>query len=237
MLSVLIPVYNEVEILKENVQKVHAYLERHSINHELIIANNGSVDGTLELARELASEQEWISVVSTPEKGVGRAFVLGVKAARGDKLAVLDADLSSELLFLNYAFDLLEHAEMVVGSKTLGKQRRTPVRVIGSQLYILFSQIFFDLPLSDFSVGSKAFRVKEILPILDHLDTWTGYTFEICLFLELQGKRVVQVGINCDDRRKSHFNLFHEGYYRYWHLYRSYKLRRNPQSWMNQIKL
>jgi glycosyltransferase involved in cell wall biosynthesis len=232
MLSILIPVLNEEAILQDSVLRVHTYLDSRQIPHEILVTSNGSTDGTDEIGRSLAGAHSWFRFFSLPEKSVGRAFVNGVREAHGDSVVCLDVDLSSELVFLDYAHELLRHADMLVGSKTMGRQRRSPIRILGSQLYILFSLALFDLTISDYSMGAKAFRREAILPALESIDSWTGYVFELCLFLQNKGKKIVQIGIDCDDRRKSRFNILHEGFYRYRHLYRCWKLSRTKGSWL-----
>lgn len=232
MLSVIVPVYNEQEIIVGCIDQIHSHLDTWQIQHEIIIANNGSTDSTLEIVERLVEKDHRLSVVSCPTRGVGLAFRHAVELASCEYLVCLDADLSSDLLFLNMACDLLEHSDMVVGSKTMGRQRRTLIRILGSYCYILITQLVFRLAVSDFSVGSKAFRKSSILPALKYLDTWTGHTLELCLFLEVNRKRILQVGINCNDTRKSSFSLSYEGYYRYLHLYRSWKLISDERSWI-----
>jgi glycosyltransferase involved in cell wall biosynthesis len=234
MLSVLIPVYNEETILESSVLTVHNYLEERAVIHEIIVANNGSTDGTKNIGERLAQEYPWLHFYTLSERGVGKAFVESVKRAKGEYLLSLDIDLSSELTFIDFAQDLLDYCDMVVGSKTMGNQRRTVMRVLASQMYILFSQVFFQLTISDYSIGCKAYKKSAIVNALSHLDHWTGYVFELCLFLRLRGKRVLQVGIDCDDTRKSHFSLLHEGVYRYSHLFRCFRRLKDKTSWLHK---
>lgn len=236
MISVVIPVYNEAELLERSVRSVNEYLKTRGIEHEVIVVSNGSTDTTAAIARELAEKNSWLRFFELPARGPGAAFVAGVREARGEIIVSLDADLSSELRFLDFANDLLKYADMVVGSKTLGRQRRSAVRVIGSQLYLLFTYLLFDLTISDYSIGCKAYRRDAIQAALPHLDSWTGYVFELCLFLNVRGKKILQVGIECDDRRKSRFNLIHEAFHRYTHLYRCRRLLSRPNSWFRSAQ-
>jgi hypothetical protein len=80
-------------------------------------------------------------------------------------------------------------------------------------------------------MGCKGYRKESILEVLDHLDHWTGYTFEAFLFLHLQRKKIAQVGIDCEDTRTSRFNLLHEGYYRFRHLYQMKKRLQTSPFW------
>ncbi len=223
LLTVFFPLYNEQDILEQTIRMTHDYLEQRSIDHEIIAVDNGSVDQTADIGRRLSAHYPWFRFDSLPQRGAGRAFAHGVRQAKGSIFIALDADLSSDLIFIDYALDLLKYSEMVVGSKTMGDQRRTAVRIFGSQLYILCTQLLLNLTISDYSIGSKAYQRAEIIEYMDRLDSWTGHTLELAVYLKKRGKRIVQIGINCDDKRKSHFNLLHEGWYRYLHLFKVWR--------------
>jgi len=233
MISFLIPVYNEETLLENTVSTVSEYAERCGLDYEIIVVDNGSTDATLPIGEDLAAKHDFFRIFHLDERSVGKAFVLGVESANGEIVISLDADLSSDLTFIDYVSELDLHFDMLVGSKTMGNQRRTVTRIVGSFLYIFFTQVVFDMSISDFSLGAKAYRREAILEALPHLDDWTGYVFELCLFLNLRAKRVIQVGINCEDTRKSRFNLLHEGLYRYAHLYRCWRRVRDKQSWFH----
>lgn len=231
MITVLFPVYNEEEILRDSVLQVHRYLEERGFLYEIVAVSNGSTDRTVAIGTEMAREYPWFRFFHIEERGVGRAFVVGAREARGESIISLDIDLPTELSFIDYAQDLLKYCDMVVGSKSMGNQSRALTRVLGSQLYILVAQLVFRLTISDYAPSTKAFRRDALLKALQHLDPWTGYVFELCLYFRIHNLRVVQIGVDCEDRRKSRFNLFHEGFYRYSHLYRCFKALRNRSSW------
>lgn len=230
-LSVFIPAYNEIECFETSVNTVHEYLNSHSIDHEVIVVDNGSSDGTGELGKDLALKHDWLKFKKIEARGAGNAFRKGVTLASSEKVICLDMDLSSDLLFLVLAYNLLDYSDMVVGSKTLGAQRRSFFRIAGSQTYIMLANLWLSLTVSDYSIGCKAFKKSQVLPILNDLDGWTGYMLELVLFARIQKRKVVQIGVDCDDRRPSHFNLFHEGVYRYRHLYATYKELKSKASW------
>lgn len=235
MLSLLIPLYNEADILEFSVEKLLSYLRSRALDAEIILLDNGSKDGTEKIAEKLSAEHAEVRAVSLTERGPGRAFSQGLREARADIVLTLDADLSSDLQFIENAFRLMDAADIVVGSKSLGNQRRTPLRIFASQLYIFFAQTAFGLHLSDYSIGCKCFRRSKISPALDHLDPWTGFVLELCIFARLQGLHLVQVGIDCEDYRRSHFSLMHEGFYRFRHLFRCWRTWQDKRSWFQQV--
>ena len=236
MISIVIPVFNEELILKGSIEKLSVWLKDHPTPFEVIAVDNGSTDRTPELAREIEKIYPWFRFFQIPQKSVGKAFAKGVREAKYEFIISLDADLSVGLIFIEYAESLLKYSSMVVGSKTLGQQKRSMVRILGSQIYLVVTQVLFQMTITDFSMGAKGYRKSVILPILDSIDTWTAYVFEICTWLILNKKTVLQIGVFCDDNRKSRFNIWHEGYYRYMNLYRVWKELKNPESWFQKIK-
>ncbi len=221
-LSILIPVCNEELLLESTAKRLEGYLATRA-SFELVVVNNGSTDQTEQIGSRLAATYPWFRFFTQSEKGPGRAFVRAVQESSGEYLISLDADLSGELCFIDYSLDLLRHSDMLVGSKSMGKQQRSFVRVVASQVYILFTQLLFGLTISDYSIGSKAFRRASVIDLLDGLDPWTGYVLELVLRLERSGRRVIQIGIDCVDDRESRFNLLHEGLYRYRHLFQLWR--------------
>lgn len=237
MISIIIPVYNEESVLGDSLPRLADFFSKRSYVFEVIAVDNGSLDQTETIAHELEKAYGWFRYFRIPERSVGKAFAKGVREARYSHIISMDADLSVDLIFIDQAEGLLKDADMVVGSKTLGQQKRSLVRVVGSQFYLVVTQILFQMTITDFSMGAKAYKRELILPILNEIDAWTAYVFEICVWLIQNKRTVVQIGVNCIDLRQSRFNIWHEGFYRYWNLYRVWKEMRDPQSWFQRIRL
>jgi glycosyltransferase involved in cell wall biosynthesis len=236
MISIVIPVLNEEQILRESTAKLAEWLGMRTTPFEVIVVDNGSTDQTPKIGRELEGEYPWFRYFQIPQKSVGKAFAKGVREAKYPYIISLDCDLSVDLIFIQYAESLLKYSAMVVGSKTLGNQKRSFIRVLGSQVYLFVTQVLFNMTITDFSMGAKGYRREMILPVLDEIDWWTAYVFEICVWLIFHKKTVLQVGVQCEDLRKSRFNIWHEGFYRYSNLYRVWRELKKPDSWFHRIK-
>src|SRR4051794_16293488 len=89
LVSVVIPCLNEAENIEFCVARALAVLEEHEISGEVIVADNGSEDGSAELA-----EAAGATVVHEPRRGYGRAYLAGFAAARGEYIVMVDADLT-----------------------------------------------------------------------------------------------------------------------------------------------
>lgn len=232
MISIIIPTYNELETIFNTLLDLHDYMQGNSLEYEVIVADNGSTDLALMLLQHLGSP--WIKFVTIPRRAPGLAFSEAVKKATGDLIIQLDADLSVDLTFVSRAIELYErHSyDMLIGSKRLGTQKRSWIRVAGSTAYIKLTQCVFGIPYSDFSLGAKAYKRKSILDTLSFLDYWTGYPLELCLYLKRRNKTIMQIKVDCVDKRKSRFNLWREAIEKYNHLYWTYRCWTTEGSWM-----
>lgn len=218
-LTVFIPLYNEEAILERNAEAVLKYLERFDLRHELILGSNGSTDHTVEIGRRLARAHREIVFFHLDRRGPGRAFAAALRRARYAYFVCLDADLSFEMTFIDGALDTLRDHEAVVGSKLLGSQRRSLIRIAASECFIALTNILLRMPYRDYSIGAKAYRTEAIRPFLHKVDAHTFYTQEMLYQLRKSGGRIIEIPVSCDDRRSSKFNLLHEGFYRYGKLF------------------
>lgn len=119
MFSVIVPTYNERKNITEFVERVEATLE--DIEHELIVVDDDSPDGTWELAQELAEDNPNLKVIRrTNEKGLATAVVRGLEEANGEKLAVIDADLQHPPQKLLDIYEkLIKNYDIVVASRNM----------------------------------------------------------------------------------------------------------------------
>ena len=219
--SVIIPVYNEEEILVANAENLMAHLMRHHKAFEIIIGSNGSTDGTVTQGEILASRHKAVRFFHLDERGVGHAFRQGVRMARHEFVVSLDMDLSVELEFVERALDLLSRGyEIVVGSKKMGRQKRTTFRILGSGIFILCARLLLGLSFDDYSIGAKAYRKSVLLTHLDKVDHGTSYVIDVICLVSRSGGRIIEIPVLCEDFRASKFNIVHEGVYRYSKLFK-----------------
>ncbi|MBW1708741.1 MAG: glycosyltransferase family 2 protein [Deltaproteobacteria bacterium] len=236
-MTVLIPVLNEGDIIKANTERLLAYCRKLSQPFEIIIVSNGSTDQTNELGRKLGRDLDEIHFLEIPEKGVGRAFTIGVKQANFDRIISVDMDLSIDLGFINQALDLLQENHIVVGSKKMGSQNRTLWRMAGSRVFILTVRALIGLPFEDYSIAAKAYRREIIVRYLDRIDYGTSYVLDIIYHALSDGGRAIEVPVYCEDFRPSKFNLFNEALYRFYNVFRlwwNYHLRSSAARHDNQ---
>ncbi len=228
--SVLIPVYNEAEILEAKLGELSAYLDREAPDYDIIVCSNGSTDGTDEIGRGIRNPR--VRFISVPERGVGLAFRRMVEEARTEKLVSIDVDLTSDLKFIPECVRLLDANSAVVGSKRKGSQERRWYRTAISSVFILLVKLLLGLRWEDYSIGTKGWRRSDIMRYLGGIDHGSSYVIELVYYLERgEGKAVTDAPVYCSDTRGSRFNLVHEVVYRLVNLVRLWlriKTRREP---------
>jgi glycosyltransferase involved in cell wall biosynthesis len=174
--AVVVPVLNEAHVLQKSIQTLLAYLrESFPYPAQVIIADNGSKDGTGDIARELARRHEDVKVISLQERGRGRALRAAWTGCDADIVAYMDVDLSTELAALETlcrgiheeGYDLATGSRLLPGSRVTRCLRREVL----SQGYNLFIKAVLFTRFSDAQCGFKAVSrrvVEEVVPLIEN---------------------------------------------------------------------
>ena len=162
-LSVVMPCLNEAETVETCVVKTLAFFEKEGIEGEVVIADNGSTDGSQQLARDAGAR-----VVPVSEKGYGNALMGGIRAAKGTYVAMGDCDDSYDFATLGpFLEDLRDGADLVMGNRFKGgiaPGAMPPLhRYLGNPVLSFVGRLFFGSKIGDFHCGLRAFRKDSIL--------------------------------------------------------------------------
>lgn len=204
---VVTPTYNEAENLRIHVGRVRAAVPA----VDLLIADDGSPDGTGAIADELAGADAQVHVLHRSAKqGLGAAYVAGFGWARErgyDVVVEMDADGSHAPEQLSLLLDALRDADVVLGSRYVrgGKVVNWPLhRMLLSRGGNLYTRIALGMPMKDATGGYRAYR----MPVLDKIEADTvmsqGYCFQVDLAWRAyrSGCRVVEVPITFAERER-----------------------------------
>ena len=206
----VLPTYNEAENIEAVVRAALPQLESTGLPHRVLVVDDGSPDGTGDIADRLAGELEAVEVLHRNRKeGIGPAYLAGFShaLARGaDLMLEMDSDFSHDPRDIPRLVAAAKDADLVLGSRYVdgggvtdwGVTRRLISR--GGSLY---ARLVLGVPISDLTGGFKCFR-REVLETLDlHSVGTDGYGFQIEMTYRAirAGFRVVEVPILFRDRR------------------------------------
>jgi glycosyltransferase involved in cell wall biosynthesis len=177
--SVVIPCLNEAGNIEECVRRAHHALDLHRVNGEVIVVDNGSEDGSGELAAAAGAH-----VILEPERGYGSAYLAGLGAARGRYIVMADADLTYDFNEIpRFVAELEDGAEMVIGNRMKNIQPGAMPwhhRYIGNPLLSGFLNLLFRSGVEDAHCGMRAIR-REVLPRLDLRTTGMEFASEMVI--------------------------------------------------------
>lgn len=192
-ISVFFPTYNERENLPIIVQKTKSVLERLASEWEIIIVDDGSFDGTSQLADEMASQDPHVRVVHHPRNmGYGAALRSGIEASRMDLIFYTDADNQFDVEELAKFLPELEHADLVVGYR---KHRQDPAfRLFVAKVYNLLIRTLFGLKVRDIDCSFKLGKRSLLQSFRLCANTGLGDA-ELLLKALRRGARVVELPV------------------------------------------
>jgi glycosyltransferase involved in cell wall biosynthesis len=200
--DVVIPVYNEEHVLSESVRALAEFLER-SVPYDwrIVVADNASVDGTLEVARTLARQNPRVEVVHLDKKGRGRALRAAWSASDADVRTYMDVDLSTNLQafpalidpILNGPYDVAIGSRLKSGARVTRQWKREVI----SRAYNLIIKVMFPRrTFSDAQCGFKAISRRaadDLLPIVE--DQAWFFDSELLLRAQQHGYRIAEVPV------------------------------------------
>lgn len=210
-ISIVIPVYNEEGILHSAVVDLRERLGPLGWRYEVILAENGSRDGTVAIAKELAEKYAEVRWLSAGEPNYGKALRAGILAARGELVLCDEIDLC-DTDFHKRAVELLEsgRADMVIGSKLIGgaSDERPLLRHAASVFYTGLLRVLLGFRGTD-THGLKAFRRSTLLPLVEAcLVEKDVFASELVIRAYRAELRVLEIPVRVIEKRPPSINLF-----------------------------
>ena len=217
-LSIVMPCLNEAETLDVCIRKAQRALAEHGIAGEVIVADNGSTDGSLQIAADRG-----VRVIHVARKGYGSALMAGIAAARGEFVLMGDADDSYDFLEaprflskLREGFDLVQGCRLPAGGGTVAEGAMPwSHRWIGNPAFSFMARRMFHAPVHDVYCGMRGFR-KDAVARLDLQCTGMEFATEMILKsgLSLFKYAEVPITLHKDGRvsRDPHLRTIRDGW-------------------------
>jgi glycosyltransferase involved in cell wall biosynthesis len=212
--SIVMPCLNEAETLEICIKKAQNYLSQSEISGEVIIADNGSTDGSCEIAQRMGAR-----VIHVKEKGYGSALRGGILAAEGQYIIMGDADDSYDFTNLNLFIEKLRLGyDLVMGNRFKGgiKPGAMPPlhKYLGNPVLTTIGRILFPSPCGDFHCGLRGFR-KSAIEALNLRTTGMEFASEMVVKATLYNMKVTEVPttLSPDGRsRPPHLRSWRDGW-------------------------
>ena len=217
-ISIVLPAYNEALRIQKCVKEVERAVSSFSGSYEIIVAEDGSTDGTDRIVANLSESNPHLSFLHSPIRlGKGKAIKNALRSARGDVIVFMDVDLAASLKYLPRIVQLAkEQRGLAIGSRHVkgSRVRRPFTRTLFSLAYNLFARALFLDGIHDHQCGFKAMSHEVAEVIRDNaksdglfLDT------EMILRCKKLGFPVMEVGVEWSETKKrneSAVKLFHD---------------------------
>jgi glycosyltransferase involved in cell wall biosynthesis len=214
LISVVMPCLNEVLTLEKCINKAFLFFKNNNIEGEIIIADNGSTDGSQELAKKLGA-----TVVNVPKKGYGNALKGGFDFATGKYLIMGDADDSYDFSKLELFIDAMNNgADFVIGNRFKGGIEKNAMpflhKYLGNPVLSFLGRLFFNSKIGDFHCGLRGFT-KASYNKLELTTSGMEFASELIVKAHLNNLKIVEVPtkLHKDGRdRKPHLNTWTDGW-------------------------
>ena len=191
-LTILMPCLNEAETLGICIDKAQRFLDENHIDGEVLISDNGSTDGSVDIAKSHSAR-----VVHAEQRGYGSALITGCMEAKGKYVIMGDADDSYDFLgLMPFVEKLREGYDLVMGDRFAGGIEDGAMpwshRYIGNPVLSFVGRLFFHSSIRDFHCGLRGYNRERILD-LSLQTTGMEYASEMVVKAELNGLRIAEV--------------------------------------------
>lgn len=213
-LTILMPCLNEAETLATCINKAKKFLQSENLQGEILIADNGSTDGSIAIA-----EKSGARVISVSTRGYGAALKSGIQQAKGRYIIMGDADDSYDFLHLRpFIEKLREGYDLVMGNRFKGgiKEGAMPLlnRYLGNPVLSTLGKIFFKSKIGDFHCGLRGFK-RDSFSQLDLQGDGMEFASEMVVKATLRKLNIAEVPIHLypDGRsRRPHLRPWRDGW-------------------------
>jgi glycosyltransferase AglD len=215
--SLVFPAYNEAKDLRRAVETVLVELRNETPSFEIIIAEDGSSDGTDTVAKDLAAKHLEVHHIHSDQRlGRGKALNVAFKESHGSILVYMDVDLASDISQLRALVDSIHSgADIATGSRMLpgSKVKRSRRRSFASWWYNSIIRALFNSPVHDHQCGFKAFNRARLMEYIDKVeDTHWFWDTEVLIRGVRRGLQVVEIPVEWSEGQGTKVKLFRDSW-------------------------
>jgi glycosyltransferase involved in cell wall biosynthesis len=210
--SIIFPAYNEAARIEQAVEKAIEALREILPRYEIIIAEDGSTDGTDKISSKLSAKYSFVMHIHSGKRlGKGRALAQASKKARGEIIVYMDVDLATNMKHLKDLIQAIrEGYDFATGSRYLPESRaeRTVSRALASRIYNFIIRLLFRTGIKDHQCGFKAFNRIALLQIIDQVkaEHWFWDT-EILVKASKKGYKIKEIPVEWKERETTKVRL------------------------------
>lgn len=213
-LTILMPCLNEEETIRLCVLKAQHALETNNIDGEILVADNGSIDCSTQIAESLGAR-----VIHVVEKGYGKALSAGIEQAKGKYVIMGDSDDSYDFTdILPFVNRLRDGYDLVMGNRFKGGIEKNAMpflhKYLGNPVLSFIGRLFFNTSIGDFHCGLRGFNRRSILAI-GLCSPGMEFASEMIVKSSIYNLKIAEVPIKLyqDGRsRRSHLRTWHDGW-------------------------
>jgi len=224
LISVVLPAYNEVDKLEKAVTELSQVLTEVGCPFEIVLAEDGSTDGTAELSEQLTQRYPFVRHIHG-EKRLGRGTALNnaFRQCNGQVLVYMDLDLSTDLKFLKPLVDsiMVEGYDFSTGSRMLpeSKVKRSLSRNLSSKSYNFLVRHMLGSKVMDHQCGFKAFKREAVLSLLDEVEaTHWFWDTEILVRAHRHGFKIKEIPVEWKSGKGTKVNLAKDSWNMFWEV-------------------
>lgn len=223
--SVVLPAHNEADTLENAVAKVEESLEEYGGSYEIIIAEDGSTDGTDRKAAELSQKYLGVKYIHEEKRlGRGKALKNAFKKSSGEILVYMDVDLATSTRHIGSLIDSIEKEgyDLATGSRMLAESRvkRSGTRHLASKIYNMMVRMLLGSKVRDHQCGFKAFRREPLMQLLDEVDaTHWFWDTEIIVRATRKGYRIKEIPVDWTSGRETKVRLLKDSFDMGWQVF------------------
>ncbi|SHJ16403.1 glycosyltransferase family 2 protein [Algibacter luteus] len=213
-LSIVMPCLNEAETIASCIKKAQTFMQENNIDGEVVIGDNGSTDGSQEIAKNLGAV-----VVNVEKKGYGNASRGAIEGSKGKYIITADTDDSHDILNLNLFLDNLRSgSDLVMGNRFKGENKKDAMpflhRYVGNPVLTFIGNLFFRTNLGDFHCGLRGFT-REAYEKMKLSTPGMEFASEIIVKASLLNLKITEVPTTvfpAGRNRKAHLRTFSDGW-------------------------